>query len=247
MINIAICDDDKKFIDYIEEILQEASLSECDVKYYEYLSGEALIADFDNNVNYDLLILNVQMQDMDGNEVAVKFHKRYIDAMLVFCSGIYSPMPLSLEVLPFRYLLKQFTKETMIKELKEIVKVLKRRKDEPYIVGSYYNNMVRLHPREIMYVSIAKSGSNIYVNPENCKFKFEDRIRSRKKLSEIYNVLKDYDFAYAHNSYIVNFNYIKRKTIKEVELINGEILTISRAREKEFRDKFDTFREHKYN
>lgn len=244
---IAICDDDKKFIDYIKERLQEAGLSKENTVYYEYLSGEALIADFDKNISYDLLILDVQMQGMDGNEVAVKFREHYLNTILVFCSGVHKPTPLSFKVSPFRYLLKQYTKNTMVKELREIIDVLDQRKQEPYIVGNYYNNVVKLQPKEIMYVSIAKTGSNIYVCPENHKFEFENRIRSKKKLPEIYNLLKYYDFAYAHNSYIVNFNYIKRKTIKEIELINGEILTVSRSREKEFRDKFTMFLGDKYN
>ena len=157
------------------------------------------------------------------------------------------PTPFIFKVTPFRYLLKQYEKALMITEFKEVIDVLNHRKREPIIVGKYYNNIVKLLPQEIMYFSIAKSGSNIYLCPNASKFEFENHLICKKKLSEIYQTLNEYDFVYIHNSYIVNLNYIKRKTERIVEMINGDILTISRSREKEFREKFTVFLESKYN
>ena len=61
---------------------------------------------------------------------------------------------------------------------------------------------------------------------------------STKRLVEFYEQLKDFGFAYAHNSYIVNLRYVAIAGTKELELMNGEKLTISRARAKEFLEKF---------
>lgn len=241
MINIAICDDDINFIGYIEEIIKEIRIRHENIVFYEYLSGKELIADFDENIEYDLLILDVQMKGINGNEVAIKFREHYLNTILVFCSRIYKTTPSVFKVAPFRYLLKQYTREKMKMEMGEIIDEMEQRKQKPYVVGTYYNNVVKLQPQEIMYASIAKTGSNIYVCPYIPQFEFEKHIKCKKKLPEIYEMLKDFDFTYVHNSYIVNLNYVKKKTMKEIELVNGEILTISRSKEREFRERFIMF------
>ena len=54
-------------------------------------------------------------------------------------------------------------------------------------------------------------------------------------------ILKDYDFAYVHNSYIVNFKFIKERTKEEIQLMNGEILSVSRSRTRELRNKMELY------
>lgn len=46
MFNVAICDDDKNFIQYVEDIIKELGYAE-DVKFFEYLSGEEFLFDID--------------------------------------------------------------------------------------------------------------------------------------------------------------------------------------------------------
>lgn len=247
MIRVAICDDDIIFIHYIEDRLREAGLSDSEVEFYEYLSGEELILNFKNNIDYDLLILDVQMEGMNGNQTAEKFREKYLNTILVFCSGVYKPTPASFKVAPYRYLLKQYSKETMLQELKDVVEIVKSKKRGPCIVGYYYSNLIELKPEEIIYISIAKRGSCIHTCPDITKFKFGERITCKQKVHELYEILKDYSFAYAHNSYIVNLSHIKSKTISEIEMINGDILTVSRSKRKEFNDRIAGFFEGKYN
>jgi len=39
--------------------------------------------------SYDLLIVDVQMPGINGNETARQFRKQFPDTVLVFCSGIF--------------------------------------------------------------------------------------------------------------------------------------------------------------
>ena len=247
MIKVAICDDDIVFTRYIKDRLREAGLFVSETEYYEYSSGEELIADFTKNIDYDLLILDVQMNGMNGNQTAQKFREKYLNTVLVFCSGVYRPTPTSFKVAPFRYLLKQYSKETMIKELKDVVQFVKSRKKEPSIIGYYYSNAIELKPEEIIYISIAKRGSSIHTCPNITKLKFGDRISCKQKVEELYEILKGYNFAYAHNSYIVNLSHIKSKTLDEIEMINGDVLTVPRSKRKEFQGKMADFFENKYD
>lgn len=245
MINVAICDDDARYILYIKSKLVEAGLSEKETIFYEYSSGTSLLNAFPA-VELDLLILDIQMDGMNGNEVALKFREKYLNTILVFCSGIYNPTPESFKVSPYRYLLKQYTDEKMLRELREIVAFVKKKKKMPTISAHYFSNAVDLKPEEILYISIAKRGSNICVCPNVTRIKKEEKFISNYSVKQLYEILKAYDFAYAHNSYIVNMKHVKSKTLNDLEMINGDILTISRSRRKEFHKRMTDYFESKY-
>lgn len=245
MINIAICDDDARYIRYIKQKLKEAGLSEREAVFYEYMAGSELLNAFPE-IELDLLILDIQMIGMNGNEVAQKFREKYINTILVFCSGVYNPTPESFKVSPYRYLLKQYTDEKMLLELREIVDFVKKKKEVPSISVHYFSNTVELKPEEILYISIAKRGSRVCVCPNVTRLECEERFISNYSVKQLYEVLKDYDFAYAHNSYIVNMKHVKSKTLNDLEMINGDILTISRARRKEFHKRMADYFESKY-
>lgn len=236
MYNIAICDDDLFFIQYMKNIILTSGLDERMIMFYEYHSGEELIKSLDTNIEYDLLILDMQMGNMDGNQTAKLYREKYLNTTLVFCSGKVRPTVKSFEVTPFRYLLKQYRDDRMKHEMKPIIEKIKASKIEPYIVGCYHYNTIKLKPDEILYIAVSKHGSTIYICP-NAKDDNEGKgnINSKEKVKDLYVILKNSGFVYAHNSYIVNLKYIKRKTTTELELIDGTVLSIARSKEKEFR------------
>ena len=92
--------------------------------------------------------------------------------------------------------------------------------------------MVRLSSDKISYIAIAKKGAVIHCGNS------DEIYTTHKKVAELYEQLKDFGFAYAHNSYIVNLKYVVMLDSKELELMSGEKLTISRARAKEFKMAF---------
>lgn len=234
---IGICDDDPVFIKYIERLFSEM-LPE--IEFYEYLSGEELVQDMQVREVYDLLILDVQLPGMGGNETAKEFRKQFPDTLLVFCSGVCMPTVESFETTPYRYWLKEYTEERMQKEIEDVFHKMQGTKVLPYIMGKKGNQIVKLSPEQIFYIAIAKRGTILY-----CK-DTEERYSSSKKLADLYEQLKHFGFAYAHNSYIVNLKHVAIVDSKELEFVNGEKLSVSRARSKEFKKAFAVSLAQKY-
>lgn len=246
MYNIAICDDEEKVIQYLKNIIINSGVNREQVKFHEFSSGEDFVDYLKDAVSCDLLILDMQMKKMDGNETAMAFRKVFPDTTLVFCSGTCMPTVKSFEVTPFRYLLKLYTDEHMQSEMKTIVKEMISKKVEPFIIGNNHLNLVKLKPSDILYISIEKHGSLIHIRPDKVEYKFEERITSKDRVESLYNQLKNFGFAYAHNSYIVNLKYIIKVTTSELQLIDGTKLTISRSKEKKFREHFAKVLAEKY-
>lgn len=237
MYYIGICDDDPIFIKYIKRLVREMRVQ---AVFLEYHSGEELVSGMREQQAFDLFILDVKMPGMDGNETAKEFRKLFPDTLLVFCSGVCLPTVESFETTPYRYWLKQYTEERMRSELEGALSKLGEMRAAPCIVAKNGNQLVRLNPGQVSYIAIAKRGTDIFVADSG------ERYTSQKKLQEFYEQLKEFGFAYPHNSYIVNLKYVAAVGRKELEFVNGEKLSVSRARAKEFQKAFAVELAQKY-
>lgn len=237
MYYIAICDDDPIYIKYMERLFRK---TQQEIEFFEYLSGEELIYDMQARTAYDLLILDMRMPGMDGNQTAREFRKQFPDTLLVFCSGVCMPTVEVFEAAPYRFWLKEYTEERMQREIENVFDKMKLNKAAPYIMGKKGSQLVRLSLSQIYYISIAKRGTVLRGGTA------EERYTSSTKLIDFYEQLKDFGFAYAHNSYIVNLEHVAVVRNKELEFVSGEKLTISRSRVKEFRRAFTVRLAQKY-
>ena len=235
-LNIAICDDDRDFIQYLKEMICQCGFGQNDITFYEFLSGEECVSEMEAMQSCDLLVLDMQMEKMDGHATAKHFREIYPNSILVFCSGVCSPTDESFKTTPYRYLQKNYSDEKMLHELEEIIKKVINTKSVPYIIGKNHYNLIKLRPSDILYIENYKRGSQIHVREETKSYSFEDRITTKTKLAELYGTLKSYGFEYAHNSYIVNMNYvIKLSSNGVLKLDNGCELNVSRSKSKSFR------------
>ena len=247
MYKIVICDDDKNFITYMKEMILQGGLSQREIEFFDVLSGEECINVVQHMVSCDLLILDMQMEGMDGHATARCFRKNFPDSLLVFCSGVLQPTDESFKTTPFRYLKKSYDDKRMLCELKVILERMMELKKIPHIIGKNHNNVVKLRPNDILYIDNYKRGSEIHIHENSKDYSFENRITTKKKLPELYEELKDFDFEYAHNSYIVNLNYVvKMKSEGVLKLCNGCELNVSRSRLPDFRKALSRVMGEKY-
>lgn len=245
MFNVAICDDDEIFISYMKKILHRASQEELyELKFYEFCSGEDFVYSLDSGVQYDLLILDMQLGGIDGDETAKCFREKFPDAVLVFCSGIRQPTVKSFKATPFRYLLKSYSETQFHVEMKEILKQVQKSANQSFIIGHYRNISIKVRIRNILYIENAKRGSRVTVSPQSEEAKFEGPILVDYKLIELSNKFEE--LVFAHNSYIVNINHVENVRSFELLLDSGEVLSISRSYHKGFREKFTKSIANKY-
>ncbi len=245
MYHVAICDDDKVFISYIRKILNQArGTNQYQFKIYEFYSGEELVSSLDTSIHIDLLILDMKLGGIDGDETARRFRVKFKDSVLVFCSGVRAPTVKSFRVTPYRYLLKSYSDRQFVREMKEILTEVEKKSKEEYIVGHYRNNVIRVNIQDILYVENAKRGSKIIMCSECEAAKFEGQILVDDKLEAL--AAKYYELAFAHSSYIINIAHIEKIVGNEVYLDNDECLSVSRTYQKEFRQIFTKSIAEKY-
>ena len=233
MYKIAICDDDKRYRKIIKEIVEnENSLPKDEIKFYEYESGDKLLENTD--ILHELVFIDIRMPGIDGNQTALKLRNYNKDAVLIFCSSYFEPTVDSINFgQPFRYIMKDLHNINLRQEISSIMAEVKRRFQNDYAVTvTSAGKVTRIHVENILYVSRAKRGCEIYV----AKLEEKDVIRCRESLDELCEQLKGQGFAQAHHSYIVNLGKVEGLEKNVLCLKCGVELNVSRAKKDEFTD-----------
>ncbi|MBD5096128.1 MAG: hypothetical protein HDT40_03825 [Lachnospiraceae bacterium] len=122
----------------------------------------------------------------------------------------------------------------MHQENTNIIEIKSHEDKGPVIIAMWHFSMARLYTKDILFVSRHKQRSKVHVVEEAIHYGFERNISCKMNLDEMYEMLKDYGFEFAHNSYLVNLKYVARKTTTELELIDGTHLSIARSKESSF-------------
>lgn len=239
MYHVMICDDDRIFVDDITHMILACGLDKSNVRFYKYSSEKELRADIKNRDCCDMLILNMQIVEMDEHKTIQFLQERFPEAIFVFCSKSCQLTVTSFKVIPFYYLSKSSGEEQMKEKINLILRQMEVNKAEPYIIGTYFYNTVKVRPDDIMYLENSKRGSNIHICKDKVEYAVEVKLVSKLKLSEIKDILKGYEFEYAHNSYLVNLKYVEKMLSSgDLKLSDGTKLKVSRSKMKTFRERF---------
>ena len=249
MYKIAICDDIKNHIEYMKKMILLSGFTKENTVFDEFLSGEELLTHIrEMNVTYDLLILDMQLGELNGFETAQAFRLCSPDCVLVFYSGTTRVEERTLEVEAYRYLLKEYTDERMIFELKKIYEKVTKEKEDLFIPVKCNGKRLELSIKEVAFIEKAKRGCKLHINKTADSYRKDLIFITELHLEELYNKLKGFHFARAHSSYIVNMKHldIPGTTKKSLKLNDGTELAISRSKEKTFEESIANYIGSKY-
>ncbi|MDE5909686.1 MAG: LytTR family DNA-binding domain-containing protein [Lachnospiraceae bacterium] len=248
MYKIAICEDDRNYIAFLKKMLLKIEgMNESTVSFYDFFSGEELL--FYASLDFDLVILDIQMGDLNGYETARKLREIDRNMLLVFCTGKVEPAAEHFKVTPYRYLLKRYSDDEMLKEMAEIVGKMKEQKSYPYIMCKYSvgRDRIRVYPESVLYIAIRYGNSEVFACGKLKEHFPNEILRTGMSLNAVYEIFNEScGFIRAHNSYIINMAYIVETGAQSVKLTDGTTLTIARSRSREFQRAFAGFMAAKY-
>jgi len=186
-------------------------------------------ADAKENIHrYDLFILDLEMPDLPGNVLVKKIKEVKGDACIILLTSHdeYALDAFELEV--FRFIPKGQYKTRLCRAIDTVYERNSKSSDKYYIYHSREGEEKILHS-SIVYVS--KNQKNSIFMTESGEIK-----PVRISLSDMHTALNSEDFIFINRGIIVNINHIHRITRQPfdgVELTNGEVFEISKARLKE--------------
>lgn len=246
MYNIAICDDDAGYIRELKNIILSCMGTEDKIRFLEYDSGIGLLKDDIDNI--DLIFLDIQMDEMDGNETAVRLNELGYKGILVQCSGIFNPTPETIKISPYRYLLKQDSRKKNTAEISEILEHMIENKRCYEIEGSYMREKIRFRVADIVYITHHPKGHSVlHLSCEKAKKYSDGNIIVPYGFDELLEMFKTADFAIPHNSYMINLKYVSNfDPKKEIIVADGRVFSVSRGKKDAFFKEFVNYTRKKY-
>ena len=223
MLSIAVCDDEVieccNMAKRIKDILDDMKIP-CIIRQFQ--SGGELLQALES---FDIVFLDIIMQDLDGMKTAQIFRKKAFDKILIFISSSREYVFDAYDVEAFQYLLKPVDNRKLKRVLQKAVLKTEKRSQE-FIIVSRERQKKKLFLDDIYYFEI--KGRVVDVHGTEGIFTYYEQI------GELENKLRDKGFFRCHKSYLINLKYVDVYNRQEVILENGEAIVIAKRRYEEF-------------
>lgn len=216
---IAICDDEQNQIEYITSIVASWSAHEghgCEIR--TFASAEAFLFEYEEDKAYDILLLDVEMKNINGIELAKRIRKDNNRAEIIFITSHFEFVGEGYEVDALHYLIKPISLEKLTQVLTKAAEKLSV--EPPSVVISCEGETVKLYESDILYVESFLH--YIVIHTKDNEYKIKENISVfENKVSDV--------FYRIHRSYLVSLKHITRISRTSVNIGNTE-LPLSRGK-----------------
>ncbi len=212
---ICLCDDEPQMLKHIsgrvKELMPNAQIT-------EFADGRSLLSALKEK-DCDVLLLDIDLPDITGLEVAAHLEKMENKPLLVFVTGHDELVYGSLLFHPFGFIRKNFLDLELEKVLLDCEKELSHR--EQFFVFKSSNENIRLNTKQILYLE--SDGNYLKLFTKDSEYRFRDTIAT------VNEQLQDKGFIRFHRGFLVNQEAVKVLGADEVQLVNGVRIPIGRS------------------
>lgn len=230
MLKIAVCDDEKFYREKITALLQKY-LSNCQVDSTIdiFSSGDEFLSQSSNAVKYDAVFMDINMEQTDGIETAMRIRAFQSNTYIVFVTAFIKYALDGYKVNAVRYIMK----DTLDAAIPECMDAILQKMQLRQVSFSFMEGEKRLYTDNLLYVESNKHKSVFYYQEEQLT-----KYQIYEKLDDIEKVLAGFGFLRIHKSYLVNMRHIRRISNYIAELSTGEELPIPRIRYQSVKQEF---------
>ncbi len=218
LLKIAICDDEKIQIEHLKKLVSLwANKFNIHVNIEDFNSAENFLFAFEDDNNFDIILLDIEMGALNGIELAKLIRKKSETMQIVFITGYSDYIAEGYDVSALHYLMKPVDTDKFYATLNRAVEKIKKNEKSIYLDTT--GGSVKIPFYEIRYVEVIKNYITVHAKEDyTCKL----------TLAEIEKRL-DNSFFKTGRSYIINLAYIKKVTRGEVFLSCNTTIPLPRG------------------
>lgn len=227
---IAVCDDERQFIDVLCPLLEQwAQSHNIRLTLYRFTDGDSLIAAH-RDKNMDLIILDVIMPLLSGIDTAREIRYNDQAVPIIFLTSSREFAIDSYEVKAFYYLIKPIVPEKLFGIMNDFLKVFNSQKN--MFTAHIATGFCKIAIDDVDYLEA--QNKRVLVHMADGK-----AIEIRERFSTCENVfLPNNGFFRCHRSYIVNLNHVEQFTKTEIRTSQNAIIPISRNNYMAFKEAY---------
>ncbi|GAB6109121.1 LytR/AlgR family response regulator transcription factor [Fusibacter bizertensis] len=222
MINIAICDDEERMrVTLAAQVNTYMACQSNEFQVFSFANAETLLR---SNVFFDIVFLDIQMNDVTGMEAALKLREMGSKCFIIFITVLKEYVYNAFEVDASDYLLKPVDEHRLYRTLDRILKTINHH-SENYLIIKKENSLKTIRFEDIVYCEAINRKIFVHTLSESINYYY--------KIGELEKQL-DHSFFRCHRSYLVNLKYVCGYENGMTILENGEHIPVSRLRQQAF-------------
>ncbi len=215
---IAVCDDSSRDATYIRTLLEDwAATRQMAIHPQVFSSAESFLFQYAEDKAWDVLLLDIEMDQMDGVTLAKTIRRDNAAVQIVFITGYSDYIAEGYDVAALHYLMKPVQRDKFFTVLDRSVE--KRQQDEKCLNLDMGGEMIRIPFYEIRYMNVHLNYVTIHARQD---------FTLKRSLSEFEKEL-DGRFLRVGRSMILNLKSVRRVTRTEVYLSDGTSLPLPRG------------------
>ncbi|WP_326908937.1 LytR/AlgR family response regulator transcription factor [Sedimentibacter sp. MB31-C6] len=209
---IVVCDDEELCRSELKLLLEEYEVDNninFEVDFYE--NGTELLKK--KVKNYNIFLLDIEMEDINGIEIAKQIIKEYPDAIIMFITGYDSYIDNAFDLKVMRYLNKPVDKKRLYRALDIAISDINRQKQ--YVnVRDYRGEHCKIKINDII---------RIYIEGRKVALEASKEIyETNKTFSEFEKLVENFDFVHTYKKRLVNLMYVSGFEDDKLLLIKGK-------------------------
>ena len=215
---VAICDDSDVDRQYIMNLVERWAVGTGHVVHIDtFISAENFLFHYTEESDYDILLLDVEMGEMDGVTMAKHLRKNNDTVQIVFITGYSDYIAEGYEVAALHYLIKPIKEEKLYSVLERATEKISKNERVMYLeIGG---EVVRVPIYQIRYADVFRNYVTIHALSD---------VTVKMTLGDLEKQL-DERFYRVGRSAIINLTQISRVTKTEIRLIDGTVIPLPRG------------------
>lgn len=214
--NIAICDDEKVFLNELHRKINDMKLPDCNI--FEFSSGKELLKGFVKGM-YEVIILDVEMPELNGLQTAERIRQVDKSVIISFLTNYAEFAVQGYEVEAFRYILKNQPDYLYTQQLTSIFEECNQRFKE----YKFSNRNLSFKFRLIDILCFEVHGRKVTI------FTSTGEIEYYADFSEICKELEKFNFIRTNRGLLVNLEHIQQINKNDIVLSNGKKISMGRT------------------
>lgn len=217
---VAVVDDEKSSIEKVYGVLQNFIIQKnANISVDCFQNSDLLFMEIEDGKVYDVYLLDIELKFNNGISVAKQIREKQGDAYIIFITNYARYAIEGYDVKAYQYILKDQLQNKLNKTI-ELLYADYVDKQEKYFVIQTNSRYEKILYYEIYY---------IYKDSKNAVFVTKyGKSQIRMTLQDVYKSLSQDNFIYIDRGYIVNIQYVKKFSGRELYMVNGEVLPVSR-------------------
>ncbi|WP_195267455.1 LytTR family DNA-binding domain-containing protein [Eubacterium sp. 1001713B170207_170306_E7] len=230
MLRVAICDDEKEMRETLCEFLKgHPSVEALDC----FECGEAFLQ---KRGHYDLVLLDIDMKGMNGIETGRRIRRWDKQVYIVYVTHLPDYQKYALGVHAFGYLEKPVNKKDIEAVLREVEEYKQETEQPLFLEFMTEEGILRFDVKEIFYFE--------YLDRRIRMCTQHGTFYLRRKMGEVAEQMKPYDFSQPHKSFCVNLFHVKAIKGYDIQMTNSDVVPLSQKKSAMFREQLNVYLEH---